>query len=42
MEIVLGVFENAQTAGNVVEQLHSLGLSDKEIGYVTPNQRTSS
>jgi hypothetical protein len=41
MEIVIGVFDNAQTALDVVNELRSLGLSEKEISYVTPKSQGS-
>ena len=39
--MVIGVFDNAQTALDVVNELRSLGLSEKEISYVTPKSQGS-
>jgi len=37
MEIVTGVFQTQEQAVNAVSYLHKLDLSDKQIGYITPN-----
>lgn len=37
MEIVTGVFQTQEQAENAVSYLHKLDLSDKQIGYITPN-----
>jgi len=40
MEIVTGVFNSDRQAVNAAEQLRNAGLSEQEIGYVTPVRRS--
>lgn len=40
MEVVTGVFDTEQQAVNVVQQLRSIGLNEKQIGYVTPSRKS--
>jgi hypothetical protein len=39
MEIVTGVFDTRQQAESAVNQLRALGLTEKQIGYVTPERK---
>jgi len=40
MEAITGVFETEQQAVNVVQQLRNLGLTEDQIGYVTPTRKS--
>lgn len=41
MEIVTGIFETHQQAANAVNQLLNLGLTERQIGLVTPGQKSA-
>jgi hypothetical protein len=41
MEIVTGVFDSDQQATNAVQQLRDSGISERQIGYVTPDRQSA-